>query len=104
MKSTSRSCRLVSIAARSPAFSITGPAVERIGDAELVGDDVGERRLAEPGRAVEQHVIERFAALLRRRNRDLEVLAHAVLADVFVERARPQPGLGTGRRRRPAPR
>ena len=60
--------------------------------AELVGDDVGERRLAEPRRAVEQHVIERFAALLRRGNRDVQVLADAVLADVLVERPRPQTG------------
>ena len=93
MKSTSRSWRFVSIAARSPAFSITGPAVDRIAHAELVGDDVGERRLAEPGRAVEQHVIERLAALLGRGDRHLQVLAHAILPDVVVERARPQPGL-----------
>ena len=74
--------------------------------AELVGDDVGERRLAEPGRAVEQHVIERLAALPRRGDRDLQVLADAVLADVLVERARPQAGfvlrvLVDARRRRP---
>ena len=31
MKSTSRSCRFVSIAARSPGFSITGPDVVRTG-------------------------------------------------------------------------
>jgi hypothetical protein len=31
---------------------------------EFVGDDVGERRLAQAGRAVEQHVIERLAARL----------------------------------------
>jgi hypothetical protein len=63
------------------------------GHAELVGDDVGERRLAEAGRAVEQHVVERLAALRRGLDRDLQVLAHAVLPDVVVERARPQPGL-----------
>ena len=93
MNSTSRAWRLVSIAARSPAFSITGPAVGPDRHAELVGDDVGERRLAEPGRAVEQHVIERFAALLRRGDRDVQVLADALLADVVVERARAQPRL-----------
>ena len=60
--------------------------------AHLVGDDVGERRLAEPGRAVQQHVIERLAALLRGRDRDLQVLADAILADVLVEQARAQPG------------
>ena len=31
MNSTSRACRFESIAARSPGFSITGPAVGRIG-------------------------------------------------------------------------
>ena len=31
-------------------------------DAELARDDLRERRLAEPGRADEQHVVERFAA------------------------------------------
>ena len=60
--------------------------------AELVGDHVGERGLAEPGRTVEQHVIERFATLAGRGNRHLQVLAHAVLPDVLVERARPQAG------------
>ena len=56
--------------------------------AELVPDDVGERRLAEPGRAVQQHVIERLAALTGRGDRDLQVLADAILADVVVQRAR----------------
>ena len=81
------------MAARSPAFSITGPAVDRIAHAQLVGDDIGERRLAQARRAVEQHVIERLAPLLRRGNRHLQVLAHAILTDVVVERARAQPGL-----------
>ena len=49
--------------ARSPGFSITGPAVGADRHAQLVGDDVRQRRLAEAGRAVEQHVIERLAAL-----------------------------------------
>ena len=58
--------------------------------AHLVADDVGERGLAEAGRAIEQHVIERLAAAARRGNRHLQVVADAILADVFVERARPQ--------------
>ena len=93
MKSTSRACRLVSIAARSPGFSITGPAVGRIATPSSLAMTRGERRLAEPGRPVEQHVIERLAALLRRGDRHLQVLAHAILADVLVERPRPQPRL-----------
>ena len=63
MKSTSRACRFERMPARSPGFSITGPGRRPDRHAELVGDDVGERRLAEPRRAVEQHVIERLAAL-----------------------------------------
>ena len=60
--------------------------------AQLVGDHVGERGLAETRRAVQQHVIERFAALTRRRDRHLQVLANAILPDVVVNRARPQAG------------
>ena len=47
--------------ARSPGFSSTGPAVARTGTPSSLRDDVRQRRLAEPGRAVEQHVIERLA-------------------------------------------
>ena len=39
------------------------------GDAHLVRDDVRERRLAETGRAVEQHVVEHVAARARGRDR-----------------------------------
>ena len=79
--------------ARSPGFSITGPDVARTGTPISLRDHVRERRLAEPGRAVQQHVVERLAALPRRGDRDLQVLADAVLADVLVERARAQPRL-----------
>ena len=61
--------------------------------AELVGDHVGKRGLAEPGRTVQQHVIERLAPLPGRGNRDVQIFADAILADVLVERPRPQPGL-----------
>ena len=60
------------------------------GDAELLADHVRQRRLAESGRSVEQHVIERLAALPRGGNRDLQIRAHALLADVVVQRARPK--------------
>jgi hypothetical protein len=56
--------------------------------AELVADHVGERRLAEAGRAVEQDVIERLGAASRGGDRHLQVVADAILADVVVERAR----------------
>jgi hypothetical protein len=36
-------------------------------DAQLVGDDVRQRGLAEAGRAEDQHVVERLAALAARR-------------------------------------
>ena len=51
---------------RSPGFSIAGPDVARTGTPISLRDHVGERRLAETGRAVQQHVIERLAALLAR--------------------------------------
>ena len=54
---------------------MTGPAVGRIADAELVRDDAGQRGFAEAGRPVQQHVIERLAALFRRGDRDLQLLA-----------------------------
>jgi len=81
---------------RSPGFSIAGPRRGADRDAHLVGNDVGERGLAEAGRAVQQDVIERLAPLLRGGDRHLEVLADAILADVLVERARAQPGLVLG--------
>ena len=65
------------------------------GDAHLVRDDVREGRLAEAGRAVEEQVVERFAALLRRLDGDAEVLLDAVLAGEVVEAARPQRALAS---------
>ena len=41
---------------------------------------------------MQQDVIERLAAPLRRLDRDVQVLADAILADVLVEPARTQPG------------
>jgi hypothetical protein len=61
------------------------------GHAHLGADHVGQRGLAEPGRSVEQHVIEGLAPASRRRNRYLQVVADAVLPDVLGERPRPQP-------------
>ena len=56
-------------------------------DAHLAREDVRERRLAEPGRAAEQDVIERLAASARGLDEDPEVLLVLVLPDVLVERA-----------------
>jgi hypothetical protein len=44
-------------------------------DAHLGGDDVGQRGLAQPRRAEQQHVVERLAALARGLDEDLELLA-----------------------------
>ena len=59
-------------------------------DAHLAREDSGERRLAEPGRAVEQHVVERLAAALRRLDEHPQILARRLLADEFVEGLRAQ--------------
>ncbi len=58
--------------------------------AELVGNHICERRLAEAWRAIEQDVVECFAPLPRGRDGNLQVFAHAVLADVVIQLARPQ--------------
>ena len=60
------------------------------GHLELRGDDLRQRRLAQAGRTGEQHVVERLAAGGRRLDRDLQLLAQAVLADELVEGARAQ--------------
>ena len=54
-------------------------------DPHLARDDVRQRRLAQARRAEQQHVVERFAAVLGRRHEDVELAAHLFLADVFVE-------------------
>ncbi len=61
--------------------------------AEFLSDDVGERGFAEAGRSVEQHVIERLAALACGGYRYLQVGADTLLADVVVQRAGPEPRL-----------
>ena len=57
---------------------------------ELGGDDVGERGLAEPGRAGEQHVVEGLAALSRRGDEDLELVGDLDLVDEVLEPRRAQ--------------
>ena len=75
-------------------------------DAQLARDDVGERRLAEARRPAEQHVVEHVAARARGLDLHAQVLAHRLLADVLVERPRPQRRLderGPRRAARPRP-
>ena len=62
-------------------------------DAELARDDLGERGLAEAGRADQQHVVERLAAALRRLDEDAEIGPRLLLADELGEPLRAQRGL-----------
>ena len=68
-------------------------------DAQLARDDLRQRRLAETGRAREQHVIERLAALLGRRDEDAQIVAHLPSG----RRTRRSAAAGTTARRRPRP-
>ena len=58
--------------------------------ADLVGDDVRQRRLAQPGRAGEEHVVGRMAPLARRAEDDRQASFEIGLADELGQRARPQ--------------
>src|SRR5450631_1461210 len=59
-------------------------------DAELVRDDVRKRRLAESRRTEQEHVIERLLALFCGLDKNRKLAADFLLANIFVERARPQ--------------
>ena len=60
--------------------------------AHLVRDHIGQRRLPKAGRTVQQDVIQGLLTLLRRCDRDRQVLADPVLTDVIVQKARTEPG------------
>jgi hypothetical protein len=53
--------------------------------AHLIGQDGGERRLAEAGRPGEQHVVQRLSPLSRRLHRDAQAPDRGVLAHILVE-------------------
>ena len=59
----------------------------------LVGDDAGQRGLAEAGRTIEEHMIDALPALLGRLHRHAEAADGLMLADVLVEAARTQRAL-----------
>ena len=59
-------------------------------DVELGGEDLGQRGLAEAGRAGEQDVVERLAARGRGLERDRQLLAQRGLADELLEAPRAQ--------------
>ena len=123
MNSTSPSIRVDSIAARSPARSIAGPAGDPEGRAQLGGDDHGEAGLAQPRRPGQQHVVRRPAAPQRavstaraarapgpgRRTRSSRLGRSALSIEPLVARRRgrddavlePPPGAPVPRLRRP---
>ena len=57
--------------------------------AELVGDDVGKRGLAESGWAEDQRMIQRLATPDCRLHEDLELRLDLLLADIVGELLRP---------------
>ena len=59
-------------------------------DAELGGDDLGERGLAEPGRAREQRVIKRLLAMPGRLDEHPKIGAQLRLTDELTQPLRPQ--------------
>jgi hypothetical protein len=72
-------------------------------DAELARDDLGERRLAEPRRPEEEHMIERIAPRPGGRDEHPQILPRRLLPDELVERLGAQrriqvlgPALGRG--------
>ncbi len=54
-------------------------------DAQFVGDDMGQRGLAEPWRAEDQHVVQCLAAGARGFDENPHLLAHGGLSDVVGE-------------------
>src|ERR1019366_3533846 len=63
-------------------------------DAQFARDDLGERGLAQAGRAVQQYMVERLAAGAGGLDENREVFAGGLLADELGERLRPQRCLG----------
>ena len=63
-------------------------------DAHLVGDDGGQRGLAEARRAGKQNVVKGFVPELRRLDKDLQILLGLLLSHIFVQITRTQRNLG----------
>ena len=64
--------------------------------AHFCGHDVGEGGLAQPGRAMEQNVVERLAPLLCGLDGDLKVALDDVLTDIVPKTPGPQAGIQRG--------
>jgi hypothetical protein len=67
-----------------------GPRRRLQSRAHLVGDDAGQRGLAQAGWAVEEDVIDALAALARGLHRHPQAGDGLLLTDVLLERARPE--------------
>src|SRR6185369_8112665 len=63
-------------------------------DAHLAREDAGERRFAEPWRAMKEDVVECLAAALRCIDEHAQVLAGRLLADELVEALGPKSRVG----------
>ena len=74
MNKTCLSRMLVRMAVRSPLICKSGAAGRLKVHSQLVGDDVGQSRFAQAGRAVEQNVVHGFAARVRGLDRDRQIL------------------------------
>ena len=61
-------------------------------DAHLIGDDAGQRCLAQTGRAVEQNMIQRFLPHPRRLDEHLKVAFCLFLTNILPQRFRTQRG------------
>ncbi len=92
MNRTSRGCRLVRMAARSPARSMTGPEVALI-PRHLLGDDVGQGGLAQSRGTVHQYVVHRLPPGPGRLHGDFQIAAHFLLAHELGQTPGPEPGL-----------
>jgi hypothetical protein len=57
---------------------------------EFIGNDVRQSCFAQPGRAVKQHVIQRFVPLLGGLNEYLNIIHHLLLARKITKRKRAQ--------------
>ena len=55
---------------------------------QFVTNNIGQRGLAQPGRAKQQHMIQRLLAIARRTDEDLHLLAHHLLAHIVGQHFR----------------
>ena len=90
MKRMSFFLRLVSSAARSPRFSMTGPLVVRMLTFISLAMTVASVVFPSPGGPYRQHVVERLLAPGGGLDADLDVFLDLVLADVLLQMLRPE--------------